>query len=141
MPEQGAREAIAQSHFKFLPQFNQKTQPLRISGSPEPQKMSLFQEIARSLVGSNGTGHLGQELRELKHLGENDLDNHWRDRDRLLLLVNSYDQAGWAANEIRSCWSSMQDLVYHLVPDNIETDTENDFDELASIPNSISLSL
>ncbi|MEH2251594.1 hypothetical protein [Nostoc sp.] len=49
----------------------------------------MFQEIARSLVGSNGTGHLGQELRELKHLGENDLDHHWRDRDRFLLLVNS----------------------------------------------------
>ncbi|MEH2468248.1 hypothetical protein [Nostoc sp.] len=34
--------------------------------------MSLFQEIARSLVGSNATGHLGQELKELKHLGKND---------------------------------------------------------------------
>ncbi|WP_334725400.1 hypothetical protein [Nostoc sp.] len=31
----------------------------------------MFQETARSLVGSNGTGHLGQELKELKHLGEN----------------------------------------------------------------------
>lgn len=131
MPEQGARDAIAQSHFKFLPQFNQKKQPLRISGSPERQKMGLFQEIARSLVGSNGTGHLGQELRELKRLGENDLDDHWKDRDRLLLLVNSYDQARWAANEIRNCWSSMQDFVYHLVPDNIQTYIEDDFDELA----------
>ncbi|MEH1908190.1 hypothetical protein [Nostoc sp.] len=131
MPEQGARDAIAQSHFKFLPQFNQKNKSLRISGSPERQKMSLFQEIARSLVGSNGTGHLGQELRELKRLGENDLNNHWRDRDRLLLLVNSYDQARWAANEIRNYWSSKQDVVYHLVPDNIDAYTEDDFDELA----------
>lgn len=89
MPEQRARETIAQSYFKFIPQFNQKNKLLRISGSAERQKMSLFQEIARSLVGSNGTGHLGQELRELKHLGENDLSNHWSDRDRLLLLVNS----------------------------------------------------
>ncbi|MEH2419526.1 MAG: hypothetical protein V7K48_00825 [Nostoc sp.] len=62
---------------------------MRISGMSERRKMSLFQEITRSLVGSNGTGHLGQELRELKHLGENDLDNHWRDHDRFLLLVNS----------------------------------------------------
>ncbi|MFS0515092.1 hypothetical protein ACEYW6_10260 [Nostoc sp. UIC 10607] len=131
MPEQGARDAIAQSHFKFLPQFDQKKKPLRISGSPERQKMGLFQEIARSLVGSNGTGHLGQELRELKHLGENDLSNHWRDRDRLLLLVNSYDQARWAANEIRNCWSSKQDVVYHLVRDNVDTYTEDNFDELA----------
>lgn len=131
MPEQGARDAIAQSNFKFLPQFDQKKKPLRISGMSEGRKMSLFQEIARSLVGSNGTGHLEQELGELKRLGENDLDNHWKDRDRLLLLVNSYDQARWAANEIRNCWSSMQNFVYHLVPDNIETYTEDDFDELA----------
>ncbi|MDZ8186638.1 MAG: hypothetical protein RMX96_17535 [Nostoc sp. ChiSLP02] len=130
MPEPEAREAIAQSSFKFLPQITQKNKPLRISGSPERQKMGLFQEIARSLVGSSGTGHLGQELKELKRLGENDLNNQWSDRDRLLLLVNSYDQARWAANEIRNCWSSMQDFIYHLVPDNIETYTENDFDEV-----------
>ncbi|MEH2073574.1 MAG: hypothetical protein V7K57_04165 [Nostoc sp.] len=134
MPEQGARDAIAQSHFKFLPQFNQKNKPLRISGSPERQKMGLFQEIARSLVGSNGTGHLEQELRELKRLGENDLSNHWSDRARLLLLVNSYDQARWAANEIRNCSSSMQDLVYHLVPDKIDVYSDDELGELVRPP-------
>jgi hypothetical protein len=129
MPEQEASKAIALSSFKFLPQFNQKKQPLRISGMSERRKMSLLQEIARSLVGTNGTGHLGKELQELKHLGDNDLNNYWRDRDRLLLLVNSYDQARWVANEIRNCWSSMQELVYHLVPDNTDIYTEDDLDE------------
>ncbi|MEH2239974.1 MAG: hypothetical protein V7K30_27865 [Nostoc sp.] len=62
MPEQGVGNAIAQSHFKFLPQFNQNNQPLRISGMSERRKMSLFQEIARSLVGSNGTGLLGRKF-------------------------------------------------------------------------------
>ncbi|MEH2372861.1 hypothetical protein [Nostoc sp.] len=134
MPEQGARDAIAQSNFKFLPQFDQKNKPLRISGSPERQKMGLFQEIARSLVGTNGTGHLEQELRELKRLGENDLDNHWSDRDRLLLLVNSYDQARWAAKEICNCSSSMQDSVYHLVPDNIDVDWDDEPGKLVKSP-------
>ncbi|MEH2297807.1 MAG: hypothetical protein V7K88_01720 [Nostoc sp.] len=41
MPEQEARDAIAQSNFKFLPQFNQKNQPLRISGSPERHENGL----------------------------------------------------------------------------------------------------
>lgn len=50
MPEQGARDAIAQSHFKFLPQFDQKKKPLRISGSPERQKMGLFQEINSAIA-------------------------------------------------------------------------------------------
>jgi hypothetical protein len=127
MPEQEAQEAIAQSYFKFLPQFDLKSKPIRISGKPEQQKMGLFQAVARSLVGSKGTGHLGQELRDLQHLGNTDY--HWRDRDRLLLLVNSYEQARWAAKEIRNCWSSMQNFVYHLVPDSIHTDLDDELEE------------
>ena len=40
--------------------------------------------------------------------------------DRALLLVNSYEQAKWVADEIRHCWLSSSQLVYHLVPDTAE---------------------
>ncbi|MEH1971159.1 hypothetical protein [Nostoc sp.] len=100
MPEPSATEAIAQSRFKFLPQLNRKDEPIRISGTPERQKMGMFKEMAQALVGNNGSGHLGQELEELKQLGESDPD-FWQDRERFLLLVNSYDQARWVADEIR----------------------------------------
>ncbi|OUL31997.1 hypothetical protein BV372_19735 [Nostoc sp. T09] len=111
MPEPSATEAMAaptsltnaQSRFKFLPQFNRKDEPIRISGTPERQKMGMFKEMAQALVGNNGSGHLGQELEELKKLGESSPD-FWQDRERLLLLVNSYDQARWVTDEIRQCW-------------------------------------
>ncbi len=133
MPEPEAREAIAKSRFWFLPQLD-RNEPIRISGKPERQKMGLFKKMAQALVGSNGTGYLGQKLRELKHLGESDPDNLWQDRDRLLLIVNSYAQARWAADEIRNCWLSMRESVYHLKPDNTETYTEDELnDELRRI--------
>lgn len=121
LPEQEATEAIAKSCFCFLPQFDSHNEPIRISGKPESQKMGLFKAIARSLVGSNGTGYLGQKLRELKQLGESEPDI-WQDRDRLPLIVNSYSQARWAADEIRNCWSSMKGSVYHL-------DANTDYEE------------
>ncbi|WP_335204709.1 hypothetical protein [Nostoc sp.] len=66
----------------FFPNSTKRTNLSVFLVALNGMKMGLFQEIARSLVGSYGTGHLGQELRELKHLGKNDLSNHWSDRDR-----------------------------------------------------------
>ncbi|MFN6477044.1 hypothetical protein [Nostoc sp. DedQUE07] len=127
MPEPSATEAIAQSRFKFLPQSNRKDEPIRISGTPERQKMGMFKEMAQALVGNNGSGHLGQELEELKQLDQSNPD-FWQDRERLLLLVNSYDQARWVADEIRQCWWGMRDKVYHLQRDRTETLTDDDID-------------
>ena len=124
MPESEASKAIAKSHFKFLPQYDRPNEPIRISGKPERQKMGLFKDMVRSLVGNHGTGDLGQELRELKLLGESDFE-HWYDRDRILLLVNSYNQARWVADEIYNYWSSVRESVYYLTLDNIES-AEND---------------
>ncbi|KYC41371.1 hypothetical protein WA1_21955 [Scytonema hofmannii PCC 7110] len=125
MPESKAREAIASSNFKFLPQQKRNDEAIRISGRPERQKMGLIKEMAQALVANNGTGCLGQELDRLKLLSEGD-PNSWEDRGRLLLLVNSYPQARWTANEIRGCWSSMNEYVYHLTPDTKEM--EDGFD-------------
>ncbi|BCL37118.1 hypothetical protein [Nostoc sp. MS1] len=124
MPEASATEAIAQSQFKFLPQLNSKDEPIRISGTAERQKMGMFKQMAQALVGNNGSGHLGQELGQLKHLAQSDADC-WQDRERLLLLVNSYDQARWVADEIRQCWWGMREQVYHLQRDRSETLTDD----------------
>jgi hypothetical protein len=117
MPEQSAKDAIAESHFEFLPQFDSNEKPIRISGSPEKQKPTLFKEITRSLVGNNGRGHLGQKLEELRQLGKEEPEC-WEDRDRLLLLVNSYEQSRWAARKICDCWVSISQYVRHLIPDS-----------------------
>lgn len=128
MPEETAKVAIAQSHFEFLPQFRTDEEPMRISGKPEKEKPNLFREVTRSLVGNNGRGHLGQQLEELQKLGKGE-PKCWQDRERILLLVNSYDQSRWVAQEIRRCWSNMRQSVHHLISDKQHEASENDQSE------------
>lgn len=133
MPEATAQEAIKQSQFKFIPQFNSKNKPIRLSGNLGRGSSGLFKEMARSLV-TNGSKHLVLELQRLKEQGE-DNPKLWQDRDRALLLVNSYEQAKWVADEIRYCWLSLlkaaagvssggtlsnSQQVDHLFPDTAE---------------------
>ena len=128
-PELSASKAISESNFKFLPQFNQQNQPIRISGTKEHKKEAKFREMARALVANNGTGHLAQELEKLKNQGQDNPDV-WADRERLLLFVNSYKQAKWVAEKIRLYWLDMREQVYHLQPnitDNINSNDLNNY--------------
>ena len=130
MPEKTAKDAIAQSRFAFLPQYDPDGKPIRISGTPKGKKESAFKQIAKTLVGDRGTGLLNREMEELKCLGKE--DEKWRDRDRLLLLVNSYDQSKWVADEIRQKWSSQRSFVAHLQRNSVTNDSDQDeVDELA----------
>jgi len=113
MPEAKARLAIGRSCFEFLPQRSADGKEIRISGSPENQKLGMFSKMVTALVGRNGSGALGQKLEELRGLAVSD-PGPWQDRERLLLLVNSYDQARWAAREMRTCWPSLSRQIYHL---------------------------
>ncbi|MDJ1175362.1 hypothetical protein [Roseofilum capinflatum] len=122
MPEETARNAIAESRFAFIPQYDLDGKPIRISGVAEHKKMSAFKELATKLVGNRGTGLLSREIEELKDLGEN--DEKWRDRDRLLILVNSYDQSKWVADQIRQKWSSQSSKIFHLRRGGVTDDSE-----------------
>jgi hypothetical protein len=65
-------------------------------------------------------------LLQLRQLAENDPDN-WADRDRLLLLVNSYDQCKWIAEEMQGLWGAMADKIHYLESSgNQEDETDND---------------
>ncbi len=121
MPEAIAQEAIKQSKFKFIPQIDDKNKPMRISGnlSNKKQANSKFTQLAKSLVTANGSNHLLEELQTLKALGEKDPES-WQDRDRILVLVNSYEQAKWVAGEMRNYCSSIRQQIYHLVNDELE---------------------
>ncbi len=112
-PDPNAGRAIASSRFQFLPQYSADGKEIRISGVPETQKPGMFGQMVRALVGRGGSGPLGQKLEELRGLALSD-SVLWQDRERLLLLVNSYDQAKWAAHEMRSLWPSLSGQIYHL---------------------------
>lgn len=127
-PEQKSKAAIQQSHFEFLPQYEEdrlgNRHPLRVSGMDD--KLSQIRKVAEALAGDDyeRTGApLRRELRALQALAE-EQPEYWADRDRLLLLVNSYDQAKWATQTIAARWSELSDKVFGLQrneDDNLDT--------------------
>ena len=121
MPEATAREAIKQSKFQFIPQFDDKDKPIRISGNLSNNKKAeaKFRQLARSLVIDSNSNHFVLELQKLRKLGK-DNPELWLDRDRVLLLVNSYEQAKWVADEIRNCLPNIREQIYYLVNDTLE---------------------
>lgn len=122
VPEEKAMNAISSSTFTFLPQYK-GGQPIRISGSPEDQKMGLFKDMVKVLAGQAGTGPLGQMLAELEQLGEDeDEQKLWRDRKRILLFVNSYEQSYWAASALHQSWPALRGKIYCLKRANLDAD-------------------
>jgi hypothetical protein len=124
-PPREARKAIQQSVFSYIPQYKRigkKTQkgkprkkriqgnsadsdqealePIFISGTDK--KMQPIKDLMRALASDqNGQqSPLREELAGLRRLGQLEPD-YWADRERLLLIVNSYDQARWAYDELK----------------------------------------
>ena len=103
-PSVETHQAIAQSKFFYIPQFarNKKKmlKPIRISGIPE--KLQPVKDMIRALANSQGnrSSPLKEELEFLQQLAQQE-PHYWRDRERLLLIVNSYDQAEWAYKELK----------------------------------------
>lgn len=80
---------------------------------------SILKQVAKSLVTQSGSNHIVTELQTLKDLGENDSE-HWADRDRILILVNSYKQSKWVAEELRTYLPNLRDEIKNLERDNLE---------------------
>ncbi|MEL7407236.1 MAG: DUF3962 domain-containing protein, partial [Cyanobacteria bacterium J06558_2] len=120
-PEATAEDAIRQSEFEFLPQFDGKNKPIRVSGSLSNHKKArpIFKELVQSLTTASGSNDLVLELETLRRLGENEPEL-WADRDRVLVFVNSYDQADWVADEMRRCLPTLSKQIYHLVASDAE---------------------
>ncbi|HZU03177.1 MAG TPA: hypothetical protein VFA10_26150, partial [Ktedonobacteraceae bacterium] len=103
-PSPEAEQAIAQSKFFYCPQYISKKntqEPIRISG--KTQKLTPIKDMMRALASNQsrqGGPSLKGELEWLRELGQQKPE-YWRDRERLLLIVNSYDQAKWAFDELR----------------------------------------
>ena len=128
LPHQEDSEAIAESHFAFLPQYDTNGKPIRISGASQSQVLSRLGQMVEQLAGANGRGHLGKTLDSLKQAGkaaDEQERNRWADRDRLLLFVNSYEQAKWVADRLRGQWPGQQNAIKYLVADNDEKTLEN----------------
>ena len=123
MPEEKAQNAISQSKFEFLPQFNDKNKTIRVSGNlgDKTKARPILEQLARSLVTQSGSNQIVSELKTLRELGENEPEL-WADRDRILILVNSYEQSKWVAEELRIFLPNLRDEIKNLERDNLEPD-------------------
>lgn len=121
MPEISAQKAISQSKFEFLPQFDDKNKPIRVSGnlSDKTKARPILEKVAKFLVTQSGSNQIVTELKTLKELGENKPEL-WADRDRILILVNSYEQSKWVADELRTFLPNLRDEIKNLEKDNLE---------------------
>ncbi len=135
-PPQDAQEAIKQSVFSYIPQYklvdkstlkkklrdkkaqgyktdDEKEVPVPIFISGATKKMQPIKDLMRALASDqNGQkSPLREELAGLQNLSQLEPD-YWADRERLLLLVNSYDQARWAYDELRFSEAYQGEICY-----------------------------
>ena len=127
-PPKDAQKAIEGSKFFYIPQSKigkkKKLEPIVISG--KPNKLQPIKDLVRALASDrNGQkSPLREELANLQRLGQQNPD-YWADRERLLLIVNSYDQAEWAYQELRSSEALLGEIRY-LKQSNNNDQNEDD---------------
>nr|BBH91696.1 hypothetical protein KTC_64470 [Thermosporothrix sp. COM3] len=103
-PSLGAQQAIAQSSFFYCPQYKKegnKVLPIRVSGSND--MLQALKNMIRVLTDEHHVSRASfkKELEKLRELGQQQ-PHYWRDRERLLLLVNSYEQAKHVFEALRA---------------------------------------
>jgi hypothetical protein len=137
-PPEEAQKAIEQSTFSYIPQYRlvdskntlkekmrkkkgqadqiddekEVLEPIFISGITK--KMQPIKEMVRALASDQKNGQkspLREELAGLQNLSRANPE-YWADRERLLLIVNSYDQARWAYDELRFSETYRGEICY-----------------------------
>lgn len=158
-PPDEALEAIEQSVFSYIPQYRpidkksprkklkdkrargdkaeeeEGPDPIIISG--EPWKMKPIKELTRALVSGPGgqLSPLREELAALRYKAQKE-PTYWADRERLLLIVNSYDQAKWVYQELRFSETYPGEIRYlarNKAGDDIVVVGDEDVDEMAAV--------
>jgi hypothetical protein len=105
-----------ESTFAFIPQPDEEGKPIRVSGADD--MLAASRTLALALVNS---GQLDQELATLARLGDEN-PGLWGDRQRLLILVNSYGQAKAVAQEIAQQRRNPDEVLYLTQPGADEDD-------------------
>lgn len=113
-PTKQSRDAVKSSEFYFKPIRDTQGQPIFVSGSGRLQTQLAL--LGKQLAGypSPTQSFLQQELNHLELLAAQQ-SHLWRDRVRLLLFVNSYDQVTAVMQAILSQQRDWNKTTYGLV--------------------------
>lgn len=112
-----ARERITlKSHFAFCPHYDEQGKPINISG--EFDKIGAIKSLAKAMARAHT---LEQQLDILDQLA-NEKPELWGDRQRILLLTNSYGQAKAFAETLGNYWTDKAGIFYLTKPNDQERD-------------------
>lgn len=95
-PSQTEGLGIGNSEFAFTPQKNVSGQPISISGLYTSRRKTAADEMVGALCRTTGgiKSFLDELLEDLRNREQTD-PGYWRDRQRILIITNSYDEADW----------------------------------------------
>lgn len=108
--------AIEQSTFQFLPLYDEEFKPITVSGARGGQRQQALKALIHELAKPgtlNGISFLEQTRNRLP-----------QGRQKILLLVGSYEEAFNAASYLRELRPEWRDQVVHLVSDDDEFESQ-----------------
>lgn len=114
-------QAIATSSFEFSPFYDNKGNPITVSGATGDGRIQALKELVGKLAKPGGLGGPSVLEVERKKLPEG--------RQRILLLVGSYEQAKRVHEYLDTLRSDWQGQILHLVRDDDEFGTQWNSDE------------
>lgn len=109
-------DAIEQSSFRFLPLYDDEYRPITVSGARGGRRQQALKALIHELAkpGQLSGVSLLEQTRDQLPIG----------RQKLLLLVGSYEEALNAAVYLRELRPDWRDEVVHLVPDDDEFESQ-----------------
>jgi len=109
-------EAIAESQFRFFPIYDNNQKPISVSGTNGSQRIAALKDILYQLARRSGLSRIS--------LLEKERDSLPASRQRLLLLVGSYEEARLAHEALENLRPDWQGQIRHLVPDDDEFESQ-----------------
>ena len=109
-------KAIEESKFKFKPFQDKDGNPIKVSGKYGASRIAALKELLHKLAGRKKSSSSSLLEQERKRLPEK--------RQRILLLVGSYDEAKEAREFLESLRSDWKGQVLNLVADDDEFESD-----------------
>lgn len=108
--------AIAQSKFRFQPFVDDQERPIRVSGRQGNARLTALKQILGQLAKPGALGGNSKLERERKKLPHN--------RQRILLLVGSYDEAKYVREYLENLRPEWREQILNLVRDDDANESE-----------------
>ena len=109
-------QAIQDSYFEFMALYDKENRPITVSGAKGHGRAIALKEMLNQLSQPSGLGGPSRLEVERNQLPEG--------RQRVLLLVGSYEQAKLAQEHLETLRSDWRGQILRLVPDDDEFDSQ-----------------